>query len=81
MSRVVFLPAHRQYTGGIAEIELQAADFRALVALILERFPTFPSEQLWAAAIAIDGEIVGRPLLEPLGRSREVIFLPRIAAG
>jgi len=81
MARVVFLPAHRRYTGGIAEIEVAARDFREAVQAIGERFPDLPEHELERCSVAIDGEIVNSPLLEPLDEHSELIFLTRIGAG
>lgn len=37
--------------------------------------------ELQSMALAIDGDIINEPLLEPLAPGCEVIFMPRIAAG
>lgn len=81
MARIVFLSGQRAWTGGVAEIEVDAANFRAVVAAIRQRFPLFPEQELWRCAVAIDGEIVAKPLLEPLSPSSELILMRRIAAG
>lgn len=81
MARIVFLAAQGAWTGGIAEIEVEAANYRDVVAAILQRFPSFPEEELWRCAVAIDGEIVAKPLLEPLSAGSELILMRRIAAG
>ena len=81
MARIVFLAGQQAWTGGIADIEVDAANFRDVVAAILQRFPSFPEQELWRCAVAIDGEIVSKPLLEPLSASSELILMQRIAAG
>jgi hypothetical protein len=81
MVRVHLLAAQRRYTGGVADIELDAADFRALVAAICERFPQFPRRELLGYSVAIDGEIVTRPWAESLRPDSEIIFVTRIGAG
>ena len=81
MARVAFLSSQLAYTGGVAELEVQACDFRALTVAIRERFPGFPEEELDSCTVAIDGEIVNRPLLESLAPDARVVFVPRIAAG
>ncbi|MBP8925060.1 MAG: hypothetical protein KBG75_04345 [Pseudomonadales bacterium] len=81
MARIVFLAGQQAWTGGIADIEVDAANFRDVVAAILQRFPSFPQQELWGCAVAIDGEIVSKPLLEPLSASSVLILMRRIAAG
>jgi hypothetical protein len=81
MARVVFLATQRRHTGGVAEIDLAARDFRALAAAISARFPGFPGEELERCTVAIDGEIVDGPLLETLRPDSRVMFVPRIGAG
>jgi hypothetical protein len=81
MARVVFLAAQRRFTGGVRELELPATDFRGLIAAVRARFPAFPEKELAACSVAIDGEIVNRPWLEPIGPASEVVFVARLAAG
>ena len=81
MARIVFLAAQRRYTGGLPAIEAEVRDFRGLVAAVRARFPEFPERELTACSVAIDGEIVNRPWLEPIGAQSEVIFVARIGAG
>jgi hypothetical protein len=81
VARIVFLPAQQRYTGGVAEIRVDAADFRAAAAEIARRFPGFPAEELRRCTVAIDGELVSAPYLEPLGECSEVLFIGRLAAG
>jgi len=81
MARIVFLASQRGFTGGIAQIEAPVSDFRGVVAAVLERFPGFPERELRGCSVAIDGEIVNRPWLEPIGSASEVMFVARIGAG
>lgn len=81
MARVLFLGSQRRYTDGEAETRVDAADFRALAAELLRRYPRFPATELERCTVAIDGELVSSPWLEPLGAETEVRFLHRLAAG
>jgi molybdopterin converting factor small subunit len=81
VARVLFLGSQRRYTGGEAETRVDAADFRALVAELLRRYPAFPAAEFERCTVAIDGELVSSPYLEPLGDETEVRFLHRLAAG
>ena len=67
----MFLAAQRRFTGGCHEIH----------AAVRGRFPEFPESELLGCSVAIDGEIVNRPWLEPVGADSEVIFVARIGAG
>jgi len=81
VARIVFLAAHRRFTGGSHEMQAEARDFRGVVAAVRERFPEFPESELLGCSVAIDGEIVNRPWLEPIGADSELIFVARIGAG
>ena len=67
-------------THGRARLEVEASNVRALLAELEERFPGL-GEVLGEGAVAIDGEIVNDPLLEPVGPDSEVHFLPKLGGG
>lgn len=77
----MLLPGQRAYTGGVAEVDVRARDFRGAVAELLRRFPALPPAEIERCAVAIDGELLNSPWLEALGEQSEVIFVPRIGAG
>jgi len=81
VARIVFLAAQRRFTGGCHEMQAQASDFRGVVAAVRAHFPQFPEAELLGCSVAIDGEVVNRPWLEPIGPDSEVIFVARIGAG
>jgi hypothetical protein len=81
VARIVFLASQRRFTGGSHAMQAQATDFRAVVAAVRARYPDFPESELLGCSVAIDGEIVNRPWLEPIGADSEVIFVARIGAG
>lgn len=70
----------RQYTGGQTHFDLQVSSVRQLVRALDALFPGI-GEKLEAGAIAIDGEIIADPLLEPIQPDSEVYFLPAIKGG
>lgn len=79
---VVVLPAPlRAWAGGAERVEVEAADVRGLLRALDERFPGLGERLRTGAAVAIDGEIVNDPLLEPLDPASEVHFLPPIRGG
>ena len=81
MAHVVIPSALRGLTHGEAELEVDASDVRDLIARLEERFPGFRARLGDDVAVAIDGEIIPDPLLEPVGASSEVHFLPAISGG
>jgi hypothetical protein len=81
VAHIVLLAEQRRHTGGVAELDLPARNYREAVTALLARFPGLAEQDLARCAVAIDGEIVQRPLLEPLGEHSELVFVPRIGAG
>ena len=81
MARLVLLPGQRAHTGGVAEVEVEARDFRSAVAELLRRYPQLPPAELERCTVAIDGEIVVSPFLESLSPASVVVFIARIGAG
>ena len=69
-----------QYTGGVAEVEIQATRVLDLIESLGKRFPEI-KPQLDEMAVAIDGEIYSEPGYQPLKAGSEVHLVPRIAGG
>ena len=80
MADVTFSSGLRRYTGGDEKIHIDAATVRELIKALGARYPEI-REPIASMAVAIDGEIVNEPLLEPLSPSSEVHFLPPIGGG
>ncbi len=81
MAQVVLMGNLRQYTGGIAELEVEAANVRQLFRRLGERFPELAPHLEEGLAVAIDGQIYQDALLEPVAPGAEVHLLPQIAGG
>jgi hypothetical protein len=81
MARVVFPDHLLRYTDNVRELDVDATNFRQLVATLERRFPGIESVLLEKVAVAIDGEIIHEPFLEPLGPDADVHFLLKIAGG
>ena len=71
----------RRCTGGLTELEVDAADYRELMSRLGERYPALVEAVRTHTAVAIDGEIFQDPLLEPIGPHSEVHFMPLIGGG
>ncbi len=82
MARVFFGSALRRVTGGVEEVEVEAATVRSLIAEMDRRFPGL-GERLASGgvAVAIDGEIMTDALYEPVPADAEVHFLPAMGGG
>lgn len=81
MARVILVGTLRQFTGDIAEIEIEAGTIRQLFARLSERFPDLAPHLEQGLAVAIDGQIYQDALLEPISPDAEVHILPQIAGG
>ena len=82
MPRVI-LPgsAGRRFTGGQAEIQVEADTVRRLILELDRRFPGLGQQVEEAMAIAIDGEIFQDAYAVPLRPDSEIFLIPRIAGG
>ncbi len=78
----VILPARfNAWTGGAEQVEVDARDVRQLIRALDERYPGLGEKLRDGVSIAIDGEIINEPLLEPIEVDSEVHFLPPISGG
>ena len=71
----------QQYTGGEAEVELEAGNVRQLFRTLGERYPDLKPHLEAGLAVAIDGQIYQDAWLEPIPPESEVHLLPQIAGG
>ena len=81
MANVTLIGNLRNFTGGITDVEVQAADVRSLFKALAERFPELCPHLEQGLAVAIDGQIYQDALLIPIGPDSEVHVLPQIAGG
>jgi molybdopterin converting factor small subunit len=81
LAKVFFPKSLQTHTGGIDQVEVEANDVRGLLRALEARFPALGDRLRSGIAIAIDGEIVNEPLLEPVGPDSEIHFLPSISGG
>ncbi len=81
MARVVFSGVLRQHAGGLAELEVEAESYRELLRALEARFPGFSDLIEGRMTLALDGELISDPMLEPIHADSEVHFIPRIGGG
>jgi molybdopterin converting factor small subunit len=71
----------RALAGDAAEIEIDAANVRELLRALEPRVPGIGKQVEDGLSIAIDGDIIQDPLLEPIGPDSEIHFLPPVQGG
>ena len=81
MAHVTLTGNLRQYTGGVAEMEIEARSVRQLLARLGADFPALAPHLQQGLDVAIDGQIYQDALLEEIGAGSEVHILPQIAGG
>jgi sulfur-carrier protein len=87
MAEVVIPALLRKFTGGRDRIRASGATVRELIADLDRQFPGFAANLIQAGelkpsiAVSIDGEIGTGGLLDTVGQSSEVHFLPAIGGG
>jgi molybdopterin synthase sulfur carrier subunit len=77
---VVLMGNLRQFTGGVTEVEVEAATVRQLFRRLAEKFPEL-EPHFDSLGVAVDGQILQDALFEPIGEAKEVHLLPQIAGG
>ena len=70
----------RRFSGGAAEVEVEAATVQQLIAKLEADFPGI-GVLLESSAVAINGEFANDPTYEPLPAAAEIYFLPKVAGG
>lgn len=81
MAHVTLTGDLRQFTGGVAEMEVDAASVRQLFARLARDFPALAPHLERGPAVAIDGQIYQDALLQEIAAASEVHILPPIAGG
>ncbi len=81
--QVHFSSNQRSLTGGVAQLQVEAATVRELLRELEDKFPGIRAhlEATAATAVAIDGDIVPDAIYEPLPPGAEVHFITPLAGG
>jgi sulfur-carrier protein len=84
----VIIPALlRKFSSGVERVEVAGNSLRELIVNLDKKFPGIASQLLQdgdlrpSIAVSIDGEMATFGLLEKVGESSEVHFLPAIGGG
>jgi len=81
LARVTLSADLLRYTGQARKVEIEADNYRDLVIELCHRFPELDEETVRKQALAIDGMLIHRPMLERFKRDSELVFVARIAGG
>ena len=87
MATVVIPTQMRDLTGGLARVEAHGRTVRALIEALDARYPGAKSRLCDGDAlasvltVAVDGKLSRLGLLQPVGETSEVRFLPAIEGG
>lgn len=81
MAHVTLIGNLRQFTGGVTELDIEAANVRQLFVRLGEKHPALAPHLEKGLAVAIDGQIYQDALLQQIGSDSEVHILPQIAGG
>jgi molybdopterin converting factor small subunit len=71
----------RQFTGGLAEFDVEADTVRRLISELEARFPGLGDYVDRRMAIAIDGEIHQDAWFSPIRPNSEIYLIPKIGGG
>ena len=67
--------------GGVLVHEIDAEDYRGMMAVLDDRWPGLRTELEKDHAVVLDGDIIETPLLEAVGPATEVHFITRLGGG
>jgi len=81
MAHVTLIGNLRQYTGGVADLDVDARTVRQLFQALGARFPDLLPHLETGSAVAIDGQIYQDALFQEIAADSEVHILPQIAGG
>jgi hypothetical protein len=81
MAHVTLTGNLRQLTGGVAELEIDAASVRHLIACLGQAYPALAPHLAAGVAVAIDGQIYQDAMLQEIPPESDVHILPAIAGG
>jgi molybdopterin synthase sulfur carrier subunit len=81
VAHVTLIGNLRQFTGGVAELDVDAGTVRQLFARLGEQHPALAPHLAQGLAVAIDGQIYQDALFQEIGPDSEVHILPQIAGG
>lgn len=80
MARVFLGTEHRRFTDGVAEVDVEAATVKELIAKLDAQFPGLGKE-LEGNAVAINGEVIAYAKYERVPEGAEIYFVVASSGG
>ena len=80
-AKVHLASALRDLSGGVADVEIDAATVRSLIRKLDQQFPGMAERLSEGTSVAINGEIMPDADYEEIPDGAEVHFLPTLAGG
>jgi molybdopterin converting factor small subunit len=81
MAHVTLTGNLRQFTGGVGELDIDAATVNQLFSRLGREYPALAPHLEKGLAVAIDGQIYQDALFQEIGADSDVHILPQIAGG
>lgn len=81
MVKVVLWGSLRTATGGVAEVEVEAATFKELLDRLAEAHPGLRPQIARGVSVAIDGVIYREAWFTPIPPGAEVVLMPYMTGG
>lgn len=81
MVRVVLWGSLRSATGGVAEVEVEAATFKELLDRLAEMHPGLRPQIARGVSLALDGVIYREAWFTPIRPDAEVVLMPYMTGG
>lgn len=81
MVKVVLWGSLRTATGGVAEVEVEAATFKDLLDRLAEAYPGLGPQIARGVSVAIDGVIYREAWFTPIPPGAEVVLMPYMTGG
>jgi len=79
--KVVIWGSLRTATGGLAEVVVEAKDFKGVLTQLEKNFPGLKPQIDRGVSLAIDGMIYREAWLTPVHPDSEVVLMPRMVGG
>lgn len=81
MVSVVIWGSLRAATGGVAQVEVEASDFRGVITALEQKHPALKPQIKRGVSLAIDGTIYREAWFTPVKPDSEVVLMPLMVGG
>ncbi|MDW4548383.1 MoaD/ThiS family protein [Defluviimonas sp. D31] len=81
MVKVLLWGSLRQATGGLAEVEVEAANFKQLLDRLAAEYPGLKPQIARGISLSLDGVIYREAWFTEIGPDSEVVLMPYMTGG